>query len=118
MRKEEKMIKKKKRINTCWFAHKEPYVLYETMIEIMVESTSSSSNMHGDVYNNSNRYRSMIMDTMRMNQDYTNIYSILDEKLNADVARFFKHFKDYGEPLWVGCTNQSKLSVIAQVFTI
>jgi len=58
------------------------------------------------------------MDTMRINQDYTNICSILDEKLNANVARFFKHFKDYNELLWVGCTNQSKLSIIAQMFTI
>jgi hypothetical protein len=40
--------KKKERINTCWFTHKKPYVPYETMIEMMVESTSSSSNMHGD----------------------------------------------------------------------
>jgi hypothetical protein len=31
---------------------------------------------------------------------------------------FFKHLKDYDDLLWVGCTNQSKLSVIVQVFTI
>jgi hypothetical protein len=101
-----------------WFAHKEPYVPYEIMIERMVESTSSSSNMHEDVDDNINRYRSMIMDTIKMNQDYTNICSILDEKQNADAARFFKHLKDYDDLLWVGCTNQSKLSVIVQVFTI
>jgi aromatic ring-opening dioxygenase catalytic subunit (LigB family) len=88
------------------------------MIERMVESTSSSSNMHEDVDDNINRYRSMIMDTIKMNQDYTNICSILDEKQNADAARFFKHLKDYDDLLWVGCTNQSKLSVIVQVFTI
>jgi hypothetical protein len=29
----------------CWFAHGEPYVLYETMVKEIVGSTSSISNM-------------------------------------------------------------------------
>ena len=31
---------------------------------------------------------------------------------------FFDLLKDYNEPLWDGCTNHNKLSVVAQVFTI
>jgi hypothetical protein len=38
----------------CWFSYREPYVPHETMVEWMVESTSSSSNVHGIVDDNSN----------------------------------------------------------------
>jgi hypothetical protein len=34
----------------------------------MVGSTSSASNVHGVVNDNSNPYRNMVMDAMRMNQ--------------------------------------------------
>jgi len=40
----------------CWFAHGEPYVLYETMVKKIVGSTSSISNVHEVVDNNSNPY--------------------------------------------------------------
>jgi len=43
---------------------------------------------------------------------------IVEEESNADTAGFFDLLKDFDEPLWDGCTNHSKLSVIAQVFTI
>jgi hypothetical protein len=36
----------------------------------MVESTSSVSNMHRIVNDNSNPYRNMVMDAMRMNQGH------------------------------------------------
>jgi hypothetical protein len=36
----------------------------ETMIEMMVESISSSNNMHEVVNDNSNTYRNMVMDAM------------------------------------------------------
>jgi len=36
----------------------------------MVRSTSSSSNVHGVVDENSNPYKNMVMDAMRMNQGY------------------------------------------------
>jgi hypothetical protein len=52
----------------CWFAHKKQYVPYKAMIERIVKSTSSSNNMHGVIDDNSNRYRSMLMDVMRINQ--------------------------------------------------
>jgi hypothetical protein len=34
------------------------------------------------------------------------------------MARFFYLLKDFDEQLWDGCRNHSKLSVVAQVFTI
>ena len=52
----------------CWYPHGELFVHNESMIEMMVESTSSASNMHEVVYENSNPYRNMVMDAMRMNQ--------------------------------------------------
>jgi hypothetical protein len=52
---------------SCWFAHGEPYVPHETIVEKMVGSTSSSSNVHEVIDDNSNPYRNMVMDAMRMN---------------------------------------------------
>ena len=37
-----------------WFTYEEPHVPYETMIENMIGSTSSSSNVHGVVNDNNN----------------------------------------------------------------
>jgi len=51
----------------CLFAHKLPYVPYETNVERMVGSISSSSNVHEVVDDNSNCYRSIVMDAMRKN---------------------------------------------------
>jgi len=50
-----------------WFAHRERYVPYETKVKKMVGSTPSSSNVHGVVDDNSNSYRNMVIDVMRMN---------------------------------------------------
>jgi|EndMetStandDraft_6_1072998.scaffolds.fasta_scaffold3840824_1 hypothetical protein len=36
---------------------------------------------------------------MRMNQDYTCEYSIVDEEQNTDATRFFKLLKDSDKPL-------------------
>jgi hypothetical protein len=33
----------------CWYAHGEPYVPHDTMIGRIIDSTSSSSNVHGVV---------------------------------------------------------------------
>ena len=38
------------------------------MIERVVGSTSSVNNVHGVVNDNSNPYKNMVMDVMRMNQ--------------------------------------------------
>jgi len=54
----------------CWYAHGEPFVPHETMVERIVETTYSASNVYGVVDDNSNPYRTMVMDAMRMNQGY------------------------------------------------
>jgi len=51
----------------CWYAHGERYVPHETMVKKMVESTSNASNVHGVVDDNSNPYKNMVIDVMRMN---------------------------------------------------
>jgi len=102
----------------CWYTHEEPFVPHDTMVERMVGSTSSFSNVHEVVDDNSNPYRNMVMDAMRINQGHTNQCPILGEKSNADTASFFDLLKNSDEPLWDGCTNHSKLLVVAQVFDI
>ena len=64
----------------CCYSYREPYVPHETMIEMMIGSTSSASNLHEVVDDNSNPYRTMVMDTMRMNQGHVSQYSIVDKK--------------------------------------
>jgi hypothetical protein len=54
-----------------WFAHGEPYVTYEIMLEMIVGSTFASNNMHGFVRETPNLYRSIVIDAIRMNQDYS-----------------------------------------------
>jgi hypothetical protein len=60
----------------------------------------------------------MVMDAMRMNQGNVSQCPIVEEEPNADATRFFYLLKDSDEPLWDDCTNHSKLSVVAEVFTI
>jgi hypothetical protein len=40
----------------CWYAYRELFVRNESMVERMVGSTSSASNVHGVVNDNSNPY--------------------------------------------------------------
>jgi len=82
----------------CCFTHIEPYVPHETMIKRIVRPTSSSSNVHGVVDDNHNSYRNMVMDVMKMNQSYTDKFSIIDEESNTDATRFFDLLKDYDKP--------------------
>jgi len=72
----------------CWYAYEEPFVPHETMIERMIGSTSSASIVHGVVNDNSNPYRTMAMDVMKMNQGHASQCTIIDEKSNADATRF------------------------------
>jgi hypothetical protein len=51
----------------CWYAHGELFVPHETMVERMVGSTSSANNVHGVETDNSNPYRTMVMDVMGIN---------------------------------------------------
>jgi hypothetical protein len=59
------------------------------MIEKMVGSTSSYSNMHGIVDDNSNPYRNIVMDVIRINQGHADQCPVINEKLNLNVTRFF-----------------------------
>jgi hypothetical protein len=102
----------------CWYAHEELFVCNKSMGERVVGSTSSANNVHGDVNDNSNPYRNMIMDAMRMNQGNVCQCPIVKEEHNADATRFFDLLKDSNEPLWDDCTNHTKLLAVAQVFTI
>jgi len=102
----------------CWYAHGEVFVNKRRMRERVVGSTSSASNVHEAANDNTNPYRNMVMDAMRMNQGKVSQCPIVEEEPNADAARFFDLLKDSDEPLWDGCTNHSKLSAVAQVFTI
>ena len=79
----------------------------------MVGSTSSASNVHEAANDNTNPYRNMVMDAMRMNKDDVNQCPIVEEEPNVEAARFFDLLKDSDEPLWDGCTNHSKLSAVA-----
>jgi hypothetical protein len=83
----------------CWYAHGELYVFYDTMVERMVGSTSSVNIAHEVVNDNSNSYRNIIIDTMRMNKGHVDQCPIIDEKLNADVTICFELLKDFNEPL-------------------
>jgi hypothetical protein len=102
----------------CCYAYRELFVPNESMVERVVGSTSSASNVHEVVNDNSNPYRNMVMDAMRMNDGNVSQCPIVEEELNADATRFFDLLKDSDEALWDGCMNHSKLSVVAQVFTI
>jgi len=84
----------------------------------VIGSTSSASNVHEAANDNTNPYRNMVMDAMRMNQGNVSQCPIIEEERNTDATRFFNLLKDSDEPLWDGCTNHSKLSTVAQVFTI
>ena len=83
----------------CWFVHREPYVPFKAMVEKMVGTTSNSSNVHDVVDDNSNLYRNMIIDALRMNQGYASECFIKNEEPNADSATFFNLLKDFREPL-------------------
>ena len=78
----------------CWFSYREPYVLYKTMLERIV--SSSSSNIKQEVVDdNSNCYKSMVMDGMWINYGYSCKYSRVDEEPNIDTTRFFNLVKDF-----------------------
>jgi hypothetical protein len=74
--------------------------------------------MHEVGNENSNPYKNMVMDAMRMSKGNVRECPIVEEEPNADAARFFDLLRDSNEPLWDGYTNHNKLSAVAQVFTI
>jgi len=90
----------------CWYAHGEVFVSKRRMGERVVRSTSSASNMHEVANDNTNPYKNMVMDAMRMNQGNVSQCPIVEKEPNADAARFFYLLKDSDKPLWDDCTNQ------------
>ena len=83
----------------CWYAHGEVFVSNRRMGETVVGSTSSASNVHEAVNDNTNLYWNMVMDAMRMNQGNVSQCPIVEEEPNAEAARFFDLLKDSDEPL-------------------
>jgi len=79
----------------CWYAHGEPYVPHDAMIESMVGSTSSYSNMHGVVDDNSNLYRNIVMDAIKINHGHAGQYPVINEEHNPDATMFFLSFKRF-----------------------
>ena len=72
----------------CWYTYGETHVPYKTLLEKMIDSTSSYSNIYWFTDNNSNPYTCIVMDKIRMNHGYSgkglrNI--ILKEKPSIDV---------------------------------
>jgi hypothetical protein len=55
--------------------------------------------VHGVANDNSNPYKNMVMDAMRMNEDNVSECPIVEEEPNADATRFFDMLKDSDEPL-------------------
>jgi len=97
----------------CWYAQGELFVPNESMVERVVGSTSSASNVHEGENDNSNPYKNMVMNAIRMNEGKVCECTIIEEEPNADATRFFDLLKDSEEPLWDGCTNHNKLSIVA-----
>jgi hypothetical protein len=63
----------------CWYAHEEVFVSKRRMRETVVGSTFSASNMHEAANDNTNSYRNMVMDAMRMNQGNVSQCPIVEE---------------------------------------
>jgi len=82
-----------------WYAYRETFAPYETTVERMAGSTSSASNVHEVETDNSNPYRTMVMDAMRINQGYAGQFPIINEEPNVDATRFFDFLKDSNELL-------------------
>jgi hypothetical protein len=64
------------------------------MLKMIVGSTSSSNNIHKVVYDNSNRYRSMVIYVIELNHSYSCEGSHVDKEPNIDATRFLKFLKD------------------------
>jgi hypothetical protein len=105
----------------CWFAYREPYIPHVTMLEKIIYSTFSSSNIHEFVDDYSNPYRSIVMDAIKIKHGYSSKNSRnipLNEEPNVDATRFFEFLKDYDELLWDWYTTHRKVSVIARVISL
>ena len=72
-----------------WYAHRELYAFHDIMVERMVGSTFSYSNVYRIVDDTSNPYRNMVMNAIKMNQIHVGQCPIVYEKSNTGATRFF-----------------------------
>ena len=72
----------------CWYAHGEVFVSNRRMGETVVGSTSSASNVHEAANDNTNPYKNMVMDAMRMNHDHVDQCHALTN--NWEAFTFFR----------------------------
>jgi len=63
----------------CWYAHGEVFISKRRMEETVVGSNSNASNVHEVANDNTNPYRNMVMDAMRMNQGNVSQCPIVEE---------------------------------------
>jgi hypothetical protein len=69
------------------------------MLERIGGLTFISNNIHEVINGNINCYRSMVMDEMRINHDYSSEGSRGDGESNLDAVRSFELLRDFDEPL-------------------
>ena len=72
---------------------------HESMVERVVGSTFTSSNMYEVVNDSSKPYRNMVMDAMRINEGNVNQCPIVEKEPNANATSFFDLLKDSNKPL-------------------
>ena len=72
----------------CWYEYGELFVRNKSLRERVVASTSNASNMHGVANDNSNPYRNMAMDAIRMNQGNVSQCPIVKQEPNEDATSF------------------------------
>jgi len=70
------------------------------MLERIVGSTLTSSNIHKVIDDNSNCYRGMMVSAMIINHGYSSEGLRVDKELNVDATSFFELLKDSDELLW------------------
>jgi len=101
-----------------WTVHREPYVTKPILVG---PSSVGISHVVNDVYLE-NPYRNLIMDAIGVGDTYSNdnVYSpvIAEELPNSEATNFYKLLKIVEEPLWDGCTKQSKLSTCVQLLNM
>ena len=95
----------------------EPFVT-DKLVEPSSGGISCVVNDKGDA----NPYRNMVLNAMGDDGAYYNdrVCStvVIEEAPNVDASKFLKLLKAAEEPLWDGCTKQSKLSACVQLLNM
>uniref|UniRef100_A0A6N2KNU2 Uncharacterized protein n=1 Tax=Salix viminalis TaxID=40686 RepID=A0A6N2KNU2_SALVM len=102
---------------TSKIVHGEPFIT-----DILVGPSSGGISLVVNDKGDTNPYRNMVLDAMRNDDAYYNdrVCSIvvIEEPSNLEASNFFKLLKAAEEPLWEGCTKQSKLSACVQLLNM